>query len=573
MHFSSKRRKSIKKRLEYLYGTEEAEIGIQRLDMMLGRYGIQPTDEGESALWSESDTLLITYADTIVGEGSPLEELTAFSKKHFKDSFSLIHLLPFYPFSSDDGFSVIDYRKVNPEVGGWSQILELGKDFDLMYDFVVNHVSRKSSWFRDFVGGVSPGREFFITENADTDVSAVTRPRAHPLLVPVHTKDGQKWVWATFSDDQIDVNFKEPNVLFEYLDILFYYIFKGARMLRIDAIAYLWKELGTNCIHLPQTHEVVKLIRDILDEVAPETIILTETNVPHQENVSYFGHGDEAHMVYQFSLPPLLLHALQTTNTSYLQKWAQSLSDLPENCTYLNFTASHDGIGVRPLQGLIPDQELNKIAQNVTKRGGKVSMKKNSDGSESPYELNITYFDALAEGKSENEDVMRFLCSQAVSLVLQGMPAIYIQSMLACKNWEEGYAETQRARTLNRRKWNISEIENVLENNNNMHHRVFQELNYLLSIRRKVKAFHPDAAQKIHESAPHIFIVERTEMDTSKTVLCIFNFSSESQEIDLNNLNLTTDTQTRTDMLSGRQFNHDAHEVLLGAYEFLWLKN
>lgn len=423
------------------------------------------------------------------------------------------------------------------------------------------------------MGGVSPGREFFITEDPETDVSAVTRPRAHPLLVPVHTKDGQKWVWATFSDDQMDVNFKEPNVLFEYLDILFYYIFKGARMLRIDAIAYLWKELGTNCIHLPQTHEVVKLFRDILDEVAPQTIILTETNVPHQENISYFGSGNEAHMVYQFSLPPLLLHALQTANTSYLQKWAKSLGELPEHCTYLNFTASHDGIGVRPLQGLIPDKELDKIAQNVLERGGKVSMKKNSDGSESPYELNITYFDALSTGKNENEDVMRFLCSQAVSMVLRGIPAIYIQSMLACRNWEEGYSETQRARTLNRRKWEISEIEQLLEHKNNMHHRVFQELNYLLSVRRNIEAFHPDAAQKTYDSHSNFFIVERMEQNSKKSVLCIFNFSSKSQEIDLNELNLTTETQNRTDILSGRQFNHDTHRILLGAYEFLWLKN
>jgi len=120
------------------------------------------------------------------------------------------------------------------------------------------------------------------------------------------------------------------------------------RIARLDAVAFLWKELGTNCLHLPETHELVKLFRDVCEIVAPRAIILTETNVPHAENVSYFGQGDEAHMVYQFSLPPLLLHAFITGNGQYLTHWASGLEPPPAGCTFFNFTASHDGVGVRP---------------------------------------------------------------------------------------------------------------------------------------------------------------------------------------------------------------------------------
>jgi sucrose phosphorylase len=237
-------------------------------------------------------------------------------------------------------------------------------------------VSSKSSWFQNYLKGEGEGNDFFIEESADTDLSQVIRPRNTPLLTRFDTKNGIKNVWTTFSDDQIDLNFGNPEVLYKFLQILYTYINKGAHIIRLDAIAFLWKKVGTTCLHLKQTHEVGKLMRNFVDLTAPDVIILTETNVPNKENISYFGNNDEAHMVYQFSLPPLLLHALNSGNSFYLSKWATSIPELNKDCTYFNFTSSHDGIGVRPLEGLLPDDEKKQLYNDVKLSGGLISTKK-----------------------------------------------------------------------------------------------------------------------------------------------------------------------------------------------------
>lgn len=366
--------RSVRHRLNHLYGGE-AERLLERFFMMIGRYGvggIETATPGE--IWSEKDSVLITYADSIQSpqQGTPLRALESFAQEHLKGAIRTIHLLPFYPWSSDDGFSVIDYRAVEAGAGNWQDVEHLGKEFDLMFDLVLNHCSARSSWFKDFIAGIEPARHYFLNMDPKQDYSEVVRPRTSPLLTKTRTIDGEANVWTTFSADQVDLNWCNPEVLFEFIDILMFYISKGMRIVRMDAVAFVWKELGTNCIHLPETHEIVKLFRDIVDIIAPRTILLTETNVPHEENVSYFGYGDEAQMVYQFSLPPLLLHGLATANASFLTKWAQELAPPPEGCTFFNFTASHDGVGVRPIEGILPANEKKKLIKHVEKAGAKL---------------------------------------------------------------------------------------------------------------------------------------------------------------------------------------------------------
>ncbi|MCB1120747.1 MAG: alpha-amylase, partial [Verrucomicrobiae bacterium] len=351
----------VKRRLHRLYG-DQAERCIERFLMMVGAYGVGlnpfPVDE----LWNERDVVLITYGDSIRKEGeAPLQTLRTFCNRRLKGAIKVVHILPFYPWSSDDGFSVKDYRAVDPELGDWKDVDAFSDDFNLMFDLVANHCSSKSGWFKEYVGGILPFNTYFKEGSPEDDLSDVIRPRTSPLLTKFETRDGPRYVWTTFSADQVDLNWENPDVFFEFLDILLFYISQGARIIRLDAIAFLWKTVGTSCLHLTETHEIVKLYRDILGILAPHVILLTETNVPHEENISYFGQGDEAHMVYQFSLPPLLLHGLLTENPKPLKSWAESLGDIPSGCTFFNFTSSHDGIGVRPLQGLLPDKELDKL--------------------------------------------------------------------------------------------------------------------------------------------------------------------------------------------------------------------
>ena len=414
--------KKLRRRLLRLYGND-AEQMLERFYMMIGRYGVGLETLPNRKKWNEKDAVLITYADMVQdGENTPLSVLREFSNRHLKGAINTIHLLPFYPWSSDDGFSVIDYRQVAEENGTWQDVQDIGKDFNLMFDFVLNHCSSKSQWFKDYVSGIEPELNYFVEADPNEDLSEVTRPRATPLLTKVQTRAGTKHVWTTFSADQVDLNWKSPDLLFEFLDILFYYLTMGAKIFRLDAVAFMWKEIGTTCLHRPETHELVKLFRDVLEMVSPQSILLTETNVPHEENISYFGKGDEAHMVYQFSLPPLLLHGLLTESSDELTNWASNLPKLRSGCIFFNFTASHDGVGVRPLQGILDDNELNKLMEMMESRGGKVNWKSNSDGSKSPYELNITYYEAMSDPKSASIGMRRFLCSQALALSLQGIP-------------------------------------------------------------------------------------------------------------------------------------------------------
>ncbi|MEJ2096688.1 MAG: alpha-amylase family glycosyl hydrolase, partial [Deltaproteobacteria bacterium] len=171
--------------------------------------------------------------------------------------------------------------------------------FKIMMDLVLNHVSAESDWFRRYLRGEKRFEHLALEADPSNDLSRVVRPRAWPLLTEFRKDSGETvHLWTTFSADQIDLNFQDVNVLALMVEILLLYVEKGAAIIRLDAIAYLWKEVGTSCIHLPQTHEMVKLFRAILDAVSPGTLIITETNVPHAENISYFGTDfDEAQLV------------------------------------------------------------------------------------------------------------------------------------------------------------------------------------------------------------------------------------------------------------------------------------
>lgn len=528
---SRTQKQHLQKRLARLYGERAPQL-IGRFEYLMGRYGVGIEPPVQSERWDHRTSVVITYADSIRrgGEDS-LKALHAFCRERLKGVVSTLHILPFFPWSSDDGFSVIDFREVQKDYGSWADVERLGEDFELMFDLVLNHCSAKSQWFRDFVTGIAPARWYFLPMDPQTDLSAVVRPRPWPLLTKTSTRDGPAHVWTTFSADQIDLNWQNPDVLFEFLDILFLYLAKGCRIFRLDAVAFLWKQPGTNCLHLPQTHEVVKLFRDVLDIVAPDAILLTETNVPHEENIAYFGDNDEAHMVYNFSLPPLILHALLKENGTVLTDWAHSLPKLSPEQAFFNFTASHDGIGVRPLQGLVPDRDIKWLASQVKKRGGRVSMKANSDGSQSPYELNISYIEALRVADDTELSLARFLVSQAIILAFQGIPALYIHSLLGTGNDIEGMEKTGQNRAINRKKWDMDELLEQLDCPDSTNARIFRKLSQWLQVRKQHPAFHPGSSMEVLDLGPGIFSFLRTSRTGVEKILCLFNLTSTPQEV------------------------------------------
>jgi sucrose phosphorylase len=511
--------------------------------------------------WSEKDVILITYGDSIRDRDAekPLTTLKQFLDTYLQDAISGVHILPFYPYSSDDGFAVIDYLQVNPTLGDWQDVAAIAQDYDLMIDVVLNHISSQHQWFEQFQQGIEPGCNYFIEVDPQQNLSHVVRPRSSPLLAPVATATGKKYVWATFSHDQIDVNFANPDVLLEFLDIILFYIDQGAKYLRLDAVGYVWKKIETSCIHLPETHALIKLLREILQMVNPNVAIITETNVPNRENLSYLGNRDEAHLIYNFSLPPLLLNALLQGKSDHLKTWMMSMPPAPMGCAYFNFTASHDGIGLRPAEGLLAAEEYQILLQRMQEFGGKISMRRQTDGTESPYELNISFFDAM-KGTAQGEDewqIERFLCSQTIMMSLEGIPAVYIHSFLATPNDQAGVEKTHHNRSINRHQWDAVELAQKLSDARSPHAIVLKELSRRFSIRRRQPAFHPNATQyTLHPLNTAIFAFWRQSMMRDQSIFCINNLSDRVQTLHLTDLNLSITDTCESELVRVQYLHH-----------------
>ena len=518
----------------------------------------------------QRDAILITYADQFRRPAEkPLHTLAAVCRRIMGIDMSSVHLLPFYPYSSDDGFSVSDYRQVAPDHGSWEDIAALGQNYRLMFDAVINHSSVQHEWFQRFLQGVAPYDEYYITANPSADLSAVVRPRALPLLTRFETASGPRHVWTTYSADQVDLNYANPQVLVEIVDLLLYYLEQGAQFIRLDAIAYLWKETGTTCIHQPQTHQIIKLLRAVVDAVAPSTALITETNVPHQDNISYFGDGsDEAHLVYNFALPPLVLHAVQRESSAALTAWARQLSTPSDQTAFFNFLASHDGIGLNPARGILPDSEIDALVALTRALGGRINEKSNPDGSTSPYELNINYYDALGDpdGRlSEDEHIQRFLLAQSVLLALAGLPGIYVHSLIGSRGWAEGAQVNGHNRAINRQKLDADAVLAELDDPGSRRSKIWRGYRRMLSARAAEAAFHPFGRQEILELDPRVFAVLRTQPNLWRKVICLFNFSRDEIRLPLPGqdqrwLDLIAD---QPDIVSG--------ELSLRPYERRWL--
>jgi sucrose phosphorylase len=523
--------------------------------------------------------MLITYADQLrEPDRPPLQTLTGFCERYLTGLVSSVHILPFYPYSSDDGFSVIDYRAVNPEFGSWEHIAGLGRSFRLMFDAVINHASVQHEWFQAFLRDEPEYRDYFVVVEGQPDLSGVVRPRALPLLTTFETASGPRQVWTTFSDDQVDLNFKNPDVLLEIVDTLLFYVDHGAQFIRLDAIAYLWKEIGTSCIHLPQTHRIIQLFRAVLDVVAPHVILITETNVPHIDNISYFGNGtDEAQMVYNFALPPLVLHTLHTGSSRVLSTWAAGLTLPSRQTTFFNFLASHDGIGVNPARGILPEDAIDAMIERVLAHGGLVSYKHDARGARIPYELNVNYFDALSDPRSEEPlftQVDRFMSAQAIMLALVGVPGIYVHSLFGSRGWPDGVEQTGRNRTINRQKFELGSFEHELADESSLRHQVFQRYAQLLRARQSSSAFHPHGRQEVLDYGEAVFALLRLSPDGRERVLCLHNISDRPQRVKIESKELFgLFAGGLTDLVSGHRMDDLTNDsVALQPYQTLWLR-
>lgn len=518
--------------LESLYGPGAPAVARRLGDLIeqwRPRQPRRPADVALAAL-SPQVAVLISYADQVRQTGEvPLRTLHDFCAQHLRGVVSAVHLLPFFPSSSDDGFAVKDYRSVDPAYGTWDDIARMAADFELMFDGVFNHVSAQGDWFQRFLAGDARYRDFFVTVEGDPDLSGVVRPRALPLLTEFSTGAGRKRVWTTFSADQADLDYRNPEVLLAVLEALLFYVSKGARLIRLDAVAFLWKEIGTPCLHLTQTHRIIQLFRAVLDQIAPHVLLVTETNVPHAENVSYFGDGaNEAQLVYNFALPPLVLHSFTVGSADTLTRWAQSLTRPSDRVAFFNFLASHDGIGLNPARDLLTPTQIDALVARTTAHGGFLSHKRMPDGSSRPYEMNINYLDALSNpsaGESSEWAARKMLTAHAILLSLQGIPGIYFHSLVGSRG-DPGAAQASGIpRRINREKLERAPLEAALAHAGSLRARVFNGQRALLTLRQSHAAFAPTAPQEVLALDPRVFALRRSSPDGMDGMLCLHNVS------------------------------------------------
>lgn len=553
---------------------DAAMLGLaeELLDSMRLEHDLPPPEAYRNH-WDQRDALMIAYGDSIVREGErPLRTLKHWLDQHADGLLTGVHILPFYPSSSDDGFSVVDYLRINAALGDWDDVLGIGAKYDLMADLVINHCSGESRWFKNFVKGEEPGRGYFATAGEGDDLSRVVRPRTSPLLRGVETRDGPRKVWCTFSHDQIDLDFRNPQVLKRMVEIIRHYLDNGVRIFRLDAVAFLWKTPGTSCLNLPETHEIVRLLRTLIEHARADALIITETNIPNQENLSYFGNSNEAHCIYNFSLPPLLVNTLVTGDCFYLKQWMMSMPPPQLGTAYFNFIASHDGIGLRPAEGLLSDEELQTLIDTMRRFGGRVSYRALESDRNKPYEINIALFDAL-QGTVDGPDdwaVERFVCAHAIMLGLEGIPGIYIHSLLATRNDHEGLERAGHNRAINRRQWDADTLDALLADSESEHGIVFRRIMALLAVRQRQAAFHPNATQFTLHLGRALFGFWRQSMDRRQSIFCISNVSCEAQPLQLADINLTA-YQVWSDLISGEDCVSTS--VMLAPYRTVWISN
>jgi len=555
----------ISKRLQLLYPKTHQEVYRDLSKLIQGFNKRNPSLKKKKLAFSEKDAILICYADHVGEKGKKtLPVLKKFLDRYVKGYFNKVHFLPFYPYTSDDGFSVVDYYKINPPYGDWKDVRRVNENFALMFDFVVNHISQKSTWFQEFLKGNPKYQDYFVSYEKQVDTSSVFRPRTHPLLTPFKTKKGTRYVWTTFSDDQVDINFANPEVMLEIVKALLFYIEQGAEIIRLDAIGYLWKKLGTSSLHLKETHIAVKLLRDVLSEVAPNVWIITETNVPHKDNISYFGDGtDEAHLVYNFTLPPLLLYTFLRKDSSALSKWAKTLEYPSDKTTFFNFTASHDGIGVTPLNGILPDDEIQKLAMVMEKRGGKINYRAVAGQKPVPYELNIVYLNAIGGSAP-------MIASQAIELSLKGVPAVYFNSFIGAENWTEGVQRLGYNRAINRKKFEYDELLQELENPFSTKNEIIRKFQHMLSVRTREPLFSPYAGQEIIPLDSSLFVARRFK--GNKSLLSIVNVTDGKVKTPTDKIIKILGKKNAIDIIGQNTLDLTSSSISIDPYQVFWLK-
>ncbi len=572
-------RLKIDKLLKTIYSnhtTEEINFISNQLLQILDDFSEKSAYEEirDKERWNESHSVLITYADSIYKNGeATLITLRKLLSKHFGSLSKVVHILPFLKSTSDGGFAVSSYDSLEEKFGCWDDLRSISENHDLMADLVLNHVSSSHPWVQQFIKSQEPGISNVFSPRQNLDWSNVVRPRSSSLFSQINTEDGPKQVWTTFGPDQIDLNWHNPKMTLEFLNLIINYLSNGIKWLRLDAVGFIWKESGTTCLHLPKAHSIVRLLRVLLNNLLDDGVLITETNVPQKENLSYLITGDEAHMAYNFPLPPLLLEAIITSRADILNSWIFDWPILPEDTTLFNFTASHDGVGLRALEGLMNEQRIKDLLINCEKRGGLVSHRRLSNGDDKPYELNISWWSAMEDSSRDAKRFQyeRFILSQLLVMALKGVPAFYLPALLASENDIKSFSMTGQRRDLNREKFKSENLSAVLNNPESNANKNLKYLRNAMDVRSELKQFHPCSQMKcLSKGRSDIVVIKRGKGPES--VFAIHNMTENKINYQLNDNDLPKiiDNNFNThDFLTSTKYN--CKNISLDPFQVIWL--
>ena len=523
----------------------------------------------------ETDILLITYADTLTEKKrKSFIVLNDFLEKFLKHSISIVHILPFYPSSSDGGFAVTDFFKTDSKHGNWNDLKKISKNFRIMSDIILNHASSKSKWFNNFLKNNGVGKDFFLSLDKEINTKNITRARSHKLIQKFSTKNGEKYLWCTFSRDQVDFDFKNPKVLLMFIKLIFFLHSKGVDFFRFDAVAFIWKRIDTSCVNLDQTHAIVRLFRTILNFTNKNTKIVTETNLPFHQNLSYFGNSDEANIIYNFSLSPLIINMLIKGNSAAFRRWSMSMPPAKEKNCYLNFLATHDGIGLRPLEGILNENDLKILLKTLKSFGSKFTYRKDKNNKKVIYEANISLYDALSGTiyGIDNYSYHRFYCAHAIMLSYEGLPAFYIHSLFGTKNNLDLYNKTKMNRSINRSTYDYGYIKKILKKNNSHSKKIYTNILKLIEIRKNQIAFHPNATQFTLNLGDNFFGIWRQSIDRKQSIFGIYNVTNKYQKLNINKLNILS-LENWIDLISHKKLEAKKILINFSPYQFMWITN
>ncbi len=605
--------------LKRVYGGDFEKIKEQMLSLVKRK---RFSDEGSL---DSSDIVLITYADSIKSEDDsekPLVVLREFLRRFLADTIKIVHILPFYPWDTDRGFSIMDYRDVDKRFGNWEDIRKLSQEFNLMFDFVLNHASinnplvknsliekhlshsdrryERYKRYKDFVITFSDEEK----KKVEPLLKKVVRPRATPLLTHyvVYEKKGELdavlgylekggrgdlkilgegWVWTTFSRPrkdgkemtrQVDLNYHNPHLFLEMAKTLAFYLEKGARWIRFDAAGYLWKKLGSTCVHKKEDHLLLSVLTRLAKLFESSAITIAEVNERQSRAFEYLEEEGkkEVDLVYQFTHFVLAVYSLYKEDARLYSQWLESTAKV-KGRQFVTVLGSHDGMGLKPLRDVLSEEEINKFAFSLKEKNKcLLNYSYLPGGKKVLYEVCGTAWSLINGGSNLpfSLQLKRYLAVLSLGLLVKGVPALYINSVFGSENYYPP-SGLDEARTLNRESFLKEYLFKELVNDSSHYRQVYREVVNLLRIRKQEKVFNPSFPFEVVDLLNKKVVGVILESDGKERLVSLVNISSEEQRLE--KLEDLVHVKEVYDLIGGKVVSL-SKEIVLSPYQVMWGK-